>query len=212
MKTFHAPNGESITVPDGRVTTFGLSVEQNKLVEKALPAKEYELLDTDAPTDLIALSATALIINAAALDADSTEMICDYYTEIGGCTDEIVFWLGYPKPPTHLRVRFKCYESFEEFAVNRKYQLLAAHSKSKKAKDFSKKLADCLTVLSIIRSHPGIKTQELVDKVERPTRTVQRYVSTLQAAGEWIEYDAVKRGWRLQHGISILFGDHLKYD
>ena len=98
MKTFLAPNGEYITIPDGRVTTFGLSKEQNELVKNALPAKGYELLDTDAPTDLIAISAAALIINAAALDSDSKEMIIDYYTEIGGCTDETVFWLGYPCP------------------------------------------------------------------------------------------------------------------
>ena len=65
-------------------------------------------------------------------------------------------------------------------------------------------------ILSLIRSHPGIKTQELVDKLEMPTRTIQRYISALQAAGEWIEYDTHTRGWQLQYGISILFGDHLK--
>ena len=210
MKTFLAPNGEYITIPDGRVTTFGLSKEQNELVKNALPAKGYELLDTDAPTDLIAISAAALIINAAALDSDSKEMIIDYYTEIGGCTDETVFWLGYPKPPRHLRAKFKCYENFEGLAANLQYHLLSAHSKSKKAKDFRKKMADCLMILSLIRSHPGIKTQELVDKLEMPTRTIQRYISALQAAGEWIEYDTYKRGWRLQYGISVLFGDHLK--
>lgn len=115
-----------------------------------------------------------------------------------------------PSPPRHLRAKFKCYENFEELATNLQYHLLSAHSKSKKAKDFSKKMADCLMILSLIRSHPGIKTQDLVDKLEIPTRTIQRYISTLQAAGEWIEYDTHKRGWQLQYGISILFGDHLK--
>ena len=56
MKTFLAPNGENITIPDGKVITFGLSKEQNKLVASALPVKGYELLDTDALTDLIAIS------------------------------------------------------------------------------------------------------------------------------------------------------------
>ena len=96
MKTFLAPNGEYITIPDGRVTTFGLSDEQNKVVENALPVKGYELLDTDASSDLIAISAAALIINAAALDTDSREMVFDYYTEVGDCTDETVFWIGSP--------------------------------------------------------------------------------------------------------------------
>lgn len=205
MKTFLAPNGEYITVPDGRVTTFGLSEEQNTLVENALPAKGYELLDTNASTDLIAISAVALIINAAALDTESREMVFDYYTEVGDCTDETVFWIGNLKLPSHLRTKFKCYESFDELAANLKYHLLSAHSKSKKAKDFSKQLMDCLLIIKLIRSHPGIRTQEIVDKLELSTRTVQRYISTLQAAGEWIAYDHTKKGWYLQDGVSPLF-------
>jgi len=205
MKKFLAPNGEYITVPDGRVTTFGLSEEQNELVENALPAKGYELLDTDAPTDLIAISAAVLIINAAALDTDSREMVFEYYTEVGDCTDETVFWIGNPKPPSHLRAKFKCYENFDELAVNLKYHLLSAHSKSKKAKDFSKQLMECLLIMKLIRSRPGIRTQEIVDELELSTRTVQRYISTLQAAGEWIAYDQTKKGWYLQDGVSPLF-------
>ena len=205
MKTFLAPNGEYITVPDGRVTTFGLSEEQNKLVENALPTKGYEFLDTDAPTDLIAISAAALIINAAALDTESREMMFDYYTEVGDCTDETVFWLGYPKPPHHLRAKFKCYENFEELAANLKYHLLSAHKKSKKAKDFSKQLMYCLLIMKLIRSRPGIRTQELADELELSMRTVQRYISTLQVAGEWIAYDHSKKGWYLQDGVSPLF-------
>lgn len=33
METFLAPNGERIAVPDGRIMTFGLSEEENKLVK-----------------------------------------------------------------------------------------------------------------------------------------------------------------------------------
>ena len=205
MKRFLAPNGEYITVPDGRVTTFGLSIEQNELVEAALPAKGYELLVTDAPTDLIAISASAIIINAAALGAESSEMVFDYYEEVADCTDETVFWIGNPKPTSRLRVKFKCYESFDELAVNLKYHLLSAHSKSKKAKDFSKQLMEYLLIMKLIRSRPGIRTQELVEELELSTRTVQRYISTLQAAGEWIAYDHTKKGWYLQDGVSPLF-------
>ena len=80
MKTWLAPNGEYVTAPDGRVITFGLNEEQNNLVKNSLPTQGYELLDTDVPTDLIAVSASALIIIADALDADSRTMIFDYYT------------------------------------------------------------------------------------------------------------------------------------
>ena len=132
---------------EGRVITFGLSKEENTIVKNALPTQKYELLDTDAPTDLIAISAAALIINSAALDADSREQVFDYYTEVSGCTDETVFWIGNPKPPKQLLTNFKYYESFEELATNLKYHLLSAHSKSKKAKDFSKQLGKCLQIM-----------------------------------------------------------------
>ncbi len=193
---------------NSKVTTFGLNEEQNKVVKNALPAKGYELLNTNAPTDLIAVPASALIINASALNAYSKEMIIDYFTEIGGCITETVFWLGCPEPPEHLRTKFKCYQSFKEIAPNLKYHLLSAHRGMKKANDFSKKLANSLLILSFIRSHPGIKTQELANKLELSTRTVQRYISTLQAAGEWIEYDCTQKGWFLQDGVSIFFGNY----
>ena len=72
---FLAPNGERIAAPDGRIMTFGLDEEDNKLVKSALPTKNYELFVTDVPTDLIAISAAAVIINVSALDTDSRGMI-----------------------------------------------------------------------------------------------------------------------------------------
>lgn len=205
MKKILAPNGEYIIVPDGRVMTFGLDKEQNEIVKDNLPVKGYELYDADDPTDLIAISASALIINAAALDEESRQMIFDFHTEIGDCSDETVFWIGYPKPPHPLRARFIGYESFAELTVKLKYHLLSAHKKSKKARAFSKQLMDCLQIMKLIRSRPGIRTQELVDELELSARTVQRYISTLQATGEWIAYDHSKKGWYLQDGVSPLF-------
>ena len=48
---------------------------------------------------------------------------------------------------------------------------------------------------------------ELTELTELPLRNVQRYISALQATGEWIEYDRSLRGWKLFHGFSILYGD-----
>ena len=210
MRKVLAPNGEYLPIVKRRVTTFGLTKEQNKLVEASLPSKDYALLDTDAPTDLIAVDTTVQIINASALDEDGQNLIFEYYNEVINQIDETVFWLGYPKPPHPMRTKFKCYQSFDELSVNLKYHLLAAHRNAKKSKDFNRRLADSLLILSCIRLHPGIKTRELAELTELSVRTVQRYISTLQAVGEWIEYDAVKKGWKLQNNVSILFGDHLK--
>lgn len=210
MKEILTPNGEYISAPDYRITTFGLTDEQNAMVKSAFPTNGYVLLDTDAPTDLIAIYATSQIINAAALDNNGLELIFEYYAEVIDNMGETIFWLGSPKPPQTLRKKFRCYESFDEMAVNLKYHLLTAHSKAKKTSNFSRKLADSLLILSLIRLNPGIRTQELADKTELSVRTVQRYIATLQATGEWIEYNTIKKGWQLQNGVSILFGDHLK--
>jgi len=56
-----------------------------------------------------------------------------------------------------------------------------------------------------IRNKPGIKTQELAERLEKSDRTVQRYIATLRAAGEWIVYDTEKKGWYLECGTSQLF-------
>lgn len=47
-------------------------------------------------------------------------------------------------------------------------------------------------------------------KMKREILNFSKKFSTLQAAGEWIEYDTKARGWYLQNGISIFFGDDLK--
>ena len=187
--------------------TFGLTAEQNALVEENLPARDYEVFDTDAPTDLIAIGCQALIINAASIDSDSAGMIFDYYSQVNGCTDETVIWLGEPKPPKELRKFFKCYNSFDAIKDKLKYLLLTAHSKSKKAHEYSEKLVNGLKILALIRKHPGISTQKLSELTELPLRSVQRYIAALQATGEWIEYDRALRGWKLFDGISILYGD-----
>ena len=192
---------------DCRVTTFGLTDEENALVEENLPTRDYEVFDTGAPTDLIAIGCQALIINAASMDSESAGMIFDYYSQVNGCTDETVIWLGEPKPPKELRKFFKCYDSFAAIADKLKYLLLTAHSKSRKAHDYSEKLVNGLKILALIRKHPGISTQKLSELTELPLRSVQRYIAALQATGEWIEYDRALRGWKLFHGVSILYGD-----
>ena len=190
-----------------RVITFGLTDEENALVEENLPTRDYEVFDTDAPTDLIAIGCQALIVNAASMDSDSVGMIFDYYSQVNVCTDETVIWLGEPKPPKELRKFFKCYDSFDAIADKLKYLLLTAHSKSKKAHEYSEKLVNGLKILALIRKHPGISTQKLSELTELPLRSVQRYIAALQATGEWIEYDRTLRGWKLFHGVSILYGD-----
>lgn len=194
-------------IGEHRVTTYGLTDEENNLVKKNFPASDYDLLDTDAPTDIIAISASAIIINAAALATDDREMLFDYYKEVFPSTDETVIWLGEPKPPKELTKYIKYYDCFDDIADKLKYILLTAHTKSKKAADYSKRLTEGIMILDLIRKKPGIKTQDIADTMELSLRAVQRYIASLQATGEWIVYDHQLKGWKLFHGISVLFGD-----
>lgn len=205
MKKVFAPNGNYIIVPDDRVMTFGLTKMQNESVGKVLPIKECELYVTDVPEDLIAISASAVIINAEKLSKSNVDMMFDYYTEIGKSADETVYWIGVPEPPKQLQKVIRTYSCFDELSVELKYQLLTAYRKSRKAKDFSRKMADCIKIISLVKARPGIKTQEIAERLEVSTRTVQRYISTLQVAGEGIEYDNTKKGWFLPGNFSILF-------
>ena len=190
-----------------RIITFGLTDEQNEIVKTNVPARDYEVFDTDAPTDIIAIGSVAMVIQASALDEDSVGMLFDYYTQIKGCTDETVIWLGDPKPPKELQKFFRCYPSFGDIEDKLKYLLVNAHSKSRKAADYSEKLVNGLLILSIIRKKPGVTTKELSEKVSLPIRSVQRHIAALQATGEWLEYDRTLKGWKLSYGISVLFGD-----
>lgn len=164
---------------DYRVNTFGLTDEENTLVEESLPTRAYELYIADTPTDVIAIGCDAMIVNAIALDQDSADMIFDLYSQIDGCTNETVIWLGEPKPPKELRKFFKCYDSFDAIKDKLKYLLLTAHSKSKKAHEYSEKLVNGLKILALIRKHPGISTQKLSELTELPLRSVQRYIAAL---------------------------------
>ena len=190
-----------------KVITYGLTEGQNDYTASCLPNRNFEILVSETPTDLIALDCTAIIINGCALTEESDELLFDYCREIDGCTDETLIWIGEPYPPLDLQKVFKCYSSFEEISEKLKYLLLSAYAKSKKATEYSTKLVIGFKILSLIRNYPGITTKELADEVSIPIRTTQRTIAALQAAGEWIEYDRTLRGWKLFHGVSILFGD-----
>ncbi len=211
MEQFVAPNGRIINIPKGRIMTYRLSEDENRLIEQNLPSLEYELYMADAASDILAIRSDIVMLKASELTEEEREMITEYYLETKEYLNQTVYWLGYPKPVFSLRSKFYCHECVEmAIAGNLKLKLLEAECQNRRTRDFSKKLADTIGILSLIRSHPGIKTTELAERMELPMRTVQRCITTLQAAGEWIEYDTKARGWYLQNGISIFFGDHLK--
>ena len=192
------------------VLTFGLDKKQIEFVRSCTPTKQYQVEDvTGHPTDLVAVYAETIIINDAAIDEYAQELLTSYCKEYSG---QMILWFGLPGPARQLRKSIRYYDSFDALAAKLKYHLLAAYSQSRNVELFSKKMSYGIQILSLIRKHPGISTKELAERTELSIRAVQRYITALQAAGEWIDYDTKQRGWRLQTGFSVLFDDFDRED
>lgn len=190
------------------ILAYGLSDEELKHVRENLPTKAYELYDvTDAPTDLLAVPKTVLIVNPVSLEQGFVDFLLDSYAQAGGCATDTAIWLGEPRPAMKMNSFFKSYDSFDEIRDKLRYLLLSAHKLTTSAVEFSNKIALALMILREIHTHPGISTRTLSDKLEINPRSVQRYINSLRMAGEFIEYDMTHKGWRLLAGKSILLGD-----
>ncbi len=188
------------------VGTFGLTPEQNMVVEKNLPTKNSYVMATDDVTDIIASNTFAIIINNDALPDSEKSELETFLLEILPVSEVIVL-LGNVTAPPAIMKKALIYPSFEDLAVNIKYVLLSGYRKDKKSTNFSNSLCNAIMILSQVRSHPYITTKELVLKTGISERTVQRYIETLRCAGEWIDYDVHHKGWVLSEGKSVLWGD-----
>ena len=188
------------------IATFGLNEDENAYIEKNLPQKECEIMDTDVVTDIVAASEFAVIVRADAMSQADIDLLYDYYGEVAPLSETVIF-IGDVMIPAKLRNHIAVYKDFDTLKENLKYILLSAYRKQKKSENFSATLANAILILSTIRRQPYITSAELAEKLELSQRSVQRYIETLRVAGEWIEYDTAHKGWHLQVGKSVLWGD-----
>lgn len=188
------------------VATFGLDEEENAFIEKHLPQKECGIMDTDVVTDIIAIDEFAVIVRADAMSQSDMEMLYDFYGEVAPLSETVIF-IGDVTVPANLKNHIAVYKDFDTLKENLKYILLSAYRKQKKSENFSATLANAILILSTIRRQPYITSAELAEKLEISPRSVQRYIEALRVAGEWIEYDTTHKGWYLQVGKSVLWGD-----
>ena len=188
------------------IATFGLNEDEKAYIEKNLPQKECEIMDTDVVTDIVAASEFAVIVRADAMSQADTDLLYDYYGEVAPLSETVIF-IGDVMIPAKLRNHIAVYKDFDTLKEYLKYILLSAYRKQKKSENFSATLANAILILSTIRRQPYIRSAELAEKLELSQRSVQRYIETLRVAGEWIEYDTAHKGWHLQVGKSVLWGD-----
>ena len=147
------------------------------------------------------------IVRSDASTAEELSVLWGLCPEVAEAAKTVIS-IGDTGLPSALRPKVRVFPNFEAMVPKLKYLLLDALRRSKKEKAFSKTLANAIQILCEIRSRPGVTTRQLAEKFELSPRSVQRYVETLRVAGEWIEYDAKTRGWRLGcGGRSILWDD-----
>ena len=193
------------------ILAYGLSEEQLLLIQKNLPSNRMRVINCDCFTDLIAFAYIAAIINPDCLTGEDITCFNEYFNDVGVYSEKIIF----TKQHSLLNVlskTVKCtvFQGDFEFENKIRYVLLDAVRVEKRLNSYSDTIAQTIRVLSEIRNHPYITTAELAEKIERNVRTVQRYITTLICAGEFIEYDHKKKGWALFENQSMLFGDYKK--
>lgn len=182
--------------------------EELDFIESIVPWKGTAILDTDCTTDLIAIGCYASITNLSKIKDEELQILYDFYLDVLDPI-EVPILIGIPSLPVPAQLSnvFLLYESLEKAKEKLKYDLLAAYRRQKKNTTFSRTIANALVVLTQIRKHPGVTTEILSGILELSPRTIQRYIESLRIAGEWITYNPSKKGWELQDGKSILFGD-----
>ena len=189
------------------IIVYGFDDELD-FIESIVPWKGTAILDTDCTTDLIAIGCYASITNLSKIKDEELQILYDFYLDVLDPI-EVPILIGIPSLPVPMQLSnvFVHYESLEKAKEKLEYDLLAAYRRQKKNTTFSRTIANALVVLTQIRKHPGVTTEKLSEILELSPRTIQRYIESLRIAGEWITYNPSKKGWELQDGKSILFGD-----
>ena len=186
-----------------RIAVWKLLPEEIDMAASCLPAKDIDIVEVTCATDLIAMSWLAILVNADAMAKDDREMLYWFYQEAGEAAETLLVF-GASDVPAELRRIVRTYRSVQDVGENLKYILLTAYRKKKNSENFSATLARAIRILSYIRSTPGITTAALAERLEVSPRSIQRSIETLRVAGKWIEYDTVRKGWKLGMDKSIL--------
>lgn len=187
------------------ILVYGLNETEMAQI-MATTVTECIVYSTDIATDLIATVSDMIIISTDYILPKDLSMLLEFYGEIEHFSEMVIF-IGEIDLPNALKGKIRIFANFEEMERTLKYLLIKTRQKRRKSENFSATLANAISILCSIKNLPGISTKELAEKLEMSPRSIQRYIETLRIAGEWIEYDPVKKGWKLSEGKSVLLGD-----
>jgi len=192
------------------VLVYGISDNQFAIICEELPSSDIRVVDcSDCFTDIIALPYIAVILNPDVMEQEHIDYFNDYANEVLYFTEKIIFTKDHPVlKQLNKNVKHVVLDGDFEIKAKIKYLLLDATRSDRRNDTYSDTISQTIRVLSEIRKHPGITTAELAEIIERNAKTVQRYITTLNCAGEFIEYDRKKKGWFLFDNKSVLWGDY----
>ena len=192
------------------VLVYGISDNQFAIICEELPSSDIRVVDcSDCFTDIIALPYIAVVLNPDVMEQEHIDYFNDYANEVLYFTEKIIFTKDHPVlKQLNKNVKHVVLDGDFEIKAKIKYLLLDATRSDRRNDTYSDTIAQTIRVLSEIRKHPGITTAELAEIIERNAKTVQRYITTLNCAGEFIEYDRKKKGWFLFDNKSVLWGDY----
>ncbi len=204
------PRTGEVIYKTSNILVYGLSDEQIDFVYENLPNSNINVIDcSECFSDIIATSYIAAIINPNMLVKENIEYFNAFAKEVGAYSERIIFTLPHSiLNGLNKNVKSVILQDEFEFFDKIRYLLLDASRSEKRVNNYSDTVSQTIRVLSEIRKHPYITTAELAEIIERNPRTVQRYITTLVCAGEFIEYDRKRKGWYLFENKSTLWGDY----
>ena len=183
------------------VLIYGFDTNNRNLIKSIFKEEEFCIIETDCTTDLIALPACAIIISCNDFSEEDYSELIAAYKDID-VFSELVIFVGTVN--YDLNKKFFNYSDMDKFLEKGKYLVMTAKRRERKRHTFSSAISMAIRILSEIQNNPGVTTKCMAEKFEVNSRTVQRYIETLNMAGEAIIKEKHTGGWRLEYDKSLL--------
>jgi hypothetical protein len=193
-----------------QIGVLGLSQEEKSIIESFCP-KGACVVEAKHWVDLVAGRVFIVFFRPGRMSTKELRRLCAYYADVGEAGEPAYAIMD--EESIALRDDAKMiaqYPTFKLLEDQLKYYIEDAWRLPLKTKKLSISVAKAIQILSLIRRRPGISTKTMVGLLEMSSHSVKKHIEVLRVAGEWIEYDDIKRGWILSAGQSILWGDFEK--
>ncbi len=113
------------------IGAFGLSDEQIAVIKDNIPTKNFEIMDTDCFTDIVAYSEMAVVVMWDKLSEKDKGILIEFYTEIAPLFETMIL-IGDVEVPDELKKEVSIFADFDEFSGNARYILLNAYRRTRK--------------------------------------------------------------------------------